>query len=155
MGLIAAIKEGNTLEVKQLINSGANLCEVDEEGDSSFLLAIKYGMPLEIIELFVAKGVDPLGLTPEGVGAIDIAIEVKRLEVVKYLHQMGLDLNEAKRDSMMTPLMIAACYNRVDIAKYLVLQDVDSEKKDRSGLRALDYARKLGQKEVYQFLQQL
>jgi len=114
MSLIKAIKEQNHIELKKLLEQGFNLYEVDEEGNSAFLLAIKHGFDLELIKLFVDKGVDPMALNDQGVGAIDIAIEEQRLDVVKWLHSLGLNLNDSKRASKMTPLMVAACYNRVD-----------------------------------------
>jgi len=155
MSLIKAIKEQNHFEIKNLLEQGANLYEVDEEGNSAFLLAIKHGFDLELIKLFVDKGVDPMALSDQGVGAIDIAIEAQRLDVVKWLHSLGLDLNDSKRVSKMTPLMVAACYNRVEIAKYLIMNDVDETKTDCNGLSALDYARKLGQTAMVDFLKSI
>ena len=152
MSLIGAIKEENVFKVKQLLSQGVGVDEVDEDETSAFLLAIKYNFDLDIIKEFVSQGVDPMGLSDQGVGAIDIAIEAQRLDVVKYLHSLGLDLNESKRVSKMTPLMVAACYNRVEIAKYLIMNDVDENKKDINGLSALDYARKLGQNGMKEFL---
>ncbi len=155
MSLIGAINAQNPLETKQLLLRGASLDEKDEEGRSAFILAIKNHMDMEIIDLFVQKGIDPLSVNEEGVGAIDIAIESKRLDVVKYLHEKGLDLNSSKRTSGMTPLMIAACYNSVEIAKYLILEDVDPECTDNYGMRAVDYATKLGQTSIKEFLQRV
>lgn len=154
MSVIAAINSKDELQVQALLKQNVSLCETDEDGNSAFLLAIKNGLSLELIELFIQKGVDPFELSDQGVGAIDIAIEAQRLDVVKYLHALGLDLNETKRESKMTPLMVAACYNRVDIAKYLILNDVDMQKVDSNGLSAHDYARKLGQAAMVEFLSQ-
>lgn len=152
MSLISAIKEQNTFKVKQLLRQGSGIHEVDEDENPAFLLAIKYGIDLDIVKEFVAQGIDPMVLSDQGVGAIDIAIEAQRLDVVKYLHSLGLDLNQSKRVSNMTPLMVAACYNRVEIAKYLIINGVDENKKDINGLSALDYARKLGQTAIMDFL---
>lgn len=155
MSLIKAILNEDDIGVKQLLEQKIDIKEVDEEGTSAFILAIKYGISLDNIKRFIDLGTDPFETSQEGVGAIDIAIEAQRLDVVKHLHQLGLDLNTTKRDSKMTPLMVAACYNRVEIAQYLILNDVDENKTDINGLRAIDYARKLGQNAIFEFLQKL
>ncbi|MGM0532989.1 MAG: ankyrin repeat domain-containing protein [Campylobacterota bacterium] len=155
MSLIQAIYQGNEPVLKQLLQSGHDTAEADEEGNSAFHLAIKNDIDLEIIKAFADAGVDLFACSPEGVGAMDIAIEAGRLDVVQYLHGLGYDLNTSKRDSGMTPLMIAACYNKVDIARYLVLQDADVCKRDASGLQAVDYARKLGQNAMVEFLRRV
>ncbi len=155
MGLIKAIKEGDELRLKQMLQNGHDATEVDEEGNSAFHLAIKHDIDLENIKAFADAGVDLFACTPEGVGAMDIAIEAGRLDVVKFLHGIGFDLDGSKRDSKMTPLMVAACYNKVDIAKYLILEDVDTQRVDAGGLQAIDYARKLGQNAMVEFLRRV
>lgn len=155
MSLLQAVLKQDELLVKKLLSEDASIDEIDDEGNSVFILAIKNGLPLELIIRLVDMGADPFATSDTGVGAIDIAIESTRLDVVKYLHSLGLDLNQSKRESKMTPLMVAACYNRVEIAKYLIMQDVDVDKTDINGLRAVDYARKLGQNEIAQFLMQV
>lgn len=155
MSLLQAVLKQDELLVKKLLSEDASIDEIDDEGNSVFILAIKNGLPLELIVRLVDMGADPFATSDTGVGAIDIAIESTRLDVVKYLHSLGLDLNQSKRESKMTPLMVAACYNRVEIAKYLIMQDVDVDKTDINGLRAVDYARKLGQNEIAQFLTQV
>jgi ankyrin repeat protein len=155
VSLLQAVIKQDELLVKKLLSEDASIDEIDDEGNSVFILAIKNGLPLELIVRLVDMGADPFATSDTGVGAIDIAIESTRLDVVKYLHSLGLDLNQSKRESKMTPLMVAACYNRVEIAKYLIMQDVDVDKTDINGLRAVDYARKLGQNEIAQFLMQV
>jgi ankyrin repeat protein len=155
MSLLQAVLKQDELLVKKLLSEGMSVDEMDDEGNSVFILAIKNELSLELIAQLVDHGANPFATSDTGVGAIDIAIESTRLDVVKYLHSLGLDLNQSKRESKMTPLMVAACYNRVEIAKYLIMQDVDIDKTDINGLRAVDYARKLGQNEIAQFLTQI
>ena len=54
----------------------------------------------------------------------------------------------------MTPLMVASCYNQLDIVKYLILNGANILQKDNYSMTAIDYARKLGQKNMEIFLKQ-
>jgi ankyrin repeat protein len=67
-----------------------------------------------------------------------VAIAKGDIETVKKLIEYGADVNETSDG--MTPLMYAARYNKVDIAKYLIEKGARADIKDEKGYKALKYA---------------
>ncbi|RYJ36638.1 Ankyrin [Flavobacterium anhuiense] len=61
------------------------------------------------------------------------------LETVKKSIEYGADVNKIVRN--MTPLMLAARYNHVEIVKILLANGAKPSIENAHGLRALDYAR--------------
>jgi len=72
--------------------------------------------------------------------------------MVNYLISKGKDINQTSRRSGFTPLMAAACYGRVEIAKILLKNNVDQTAKDSKGFTAIDFARKMNKKSVLELL---
>lgn len=59
-------------------------------------------------------------------------------ETVKKFVEYGADVNE--KSNGMTPLMLAARYNRVDIIKFLLSKGANLKTTNEKGLTALKYA---------------
>jgi len=67
-----------------------------------------------------------------------VAIVKGDLETVKKFIEYGADINQ--KSNGMTPLMIAARYNQVDIIKLLLDKGANFKLTDEKGLTALKYA---------------
>lgn len=67
-----------------------------------------------------------------------IAIQKGEIDIVKKLIEYGADVNE--KSFGMTPLMVAARYNKVEIMKLLISNGAISTTKDEKGFTALKYA---------------
>jgi len=67
-----------------------------------------------------------------------IAIQKGEIDMVKKLIEYGADVNE--KSSGMTPLMVAARYNKAEIIKFLLANGAHSDTKDEKGFTALRYA---------------
>jgi len=67
-----------------------------------------------------------------------VAIMKGDSETVKKFIEYGADVNETSNG--MTPLMIAARYNRVDIITLLISKGASVDVKDEKGFTALKYA---------------
>jgi ankyrin repeat protein len=160
--LIEAINRDNLVDIKKICKSGIDLnadvkigmeYDLDSYDEIPILFyAIRSGASLEAIELLVENGADILITDSDGVGAIDIAIKFKRDDIVKFCIEKGVDVNKTKRKSGITPLLLASCFNNIDMIKLLIENGADINAKDRSGMGAKDYAQKLGQKRVVEFL---
>ncbi|HSD05746.1 ankyrin repeat domain-containing protein [Flavobacterium sp.] len=80
-----------------------------------------------------------------------VAISKGELEIVKKFIEYGADVNQ--KSNGLTPLMIAARYNKAEIVKYLLEDcDVKINEKDDNGLTALNYAEISNATETIQLL---
>ena len=130
--------------------------ELDEPDEIPLLFfLIMHGISIDALEVLVENGLDILKTNREGLGAVDIAIKYRRPDIVKLCKDRGLDLNLSRRKSGMTPLMLASAFNDVDMVKYLIEEGADINSVDKYGMTALDYARKMGQGRVKDFLENI
>ena len=162
--LLEAIERDNLVEIRKLLATGevAMNSEVTigeeydlEEPDEIPLLfyVIMHGISPEALDLLVDAGLDLSYTNREGLGAIDIAIKYRRPDIVRRCKEAGISLNESRRKSGMTPLMLAAAFNDVEMVKYLMEEGAEINRVDKYGMTALDYARKMGQGKVKEFLE--
>jgi ankyrin repeat protein len=63
-----------------------------------------------------------------------------------------MDVNSTQRKSGMLPILLASCFNDIEIIELLLENGADINATDASGVSAKDYAKKLGQKRVVEFL---
>ena len=153
--LINSILKNNYIETKKALKTIDNInqpLEV-EESDNIFFFAIKHKADIDILKLLIENGLD-LDYTDEnGVGIFDEAIRYNDLSLIKLLvEEKGINPLITKRKSGFTPLMQAVSYGYIEIVKYLLDKGADMDEKDNFGFCAKDYARKLGQVKVLEFL---
>ncbi|SCY92452.1 ankyrin repeat domain-containing protein [Flavobacterium caeni] len=67
-----------------------------------------------------------------------VAISKGETDLVKKFVEYGADVNE--KSNGMTPLMLAARYNHVEIIKYLLANGANAKTKDEKGFNALKHA---------------
>lgn len=88
----------------------------------------------------------------QDVSALNVAISKGDINTVKKLVEYGADVNE--KSNGMTPLMIAARYNKVEIIKFLIANGAKLKVKDDNGYTALKYAELSNANEAAQYLRQ-
>ena len=157
-----AIENDSVAKMKSLLKSGADLkkpiligeeYELEDYDDiSPFFYAIRKYASMEMLELMLENGVDLKEVDSDGISALDMAIKFKRKEVIQFCLDRGFDLNTSKRKSGITPVMLAACFSDLDMMKLLIDNGGDINIPDRSGMAPKDYAKKLGQKKMLEFL---
>jgi len=81
-----------------------------------------------------------------------MAIKFKRKDVIQFCVDRGFDLNISKRKSGITPVMLAACFSDIEMMELLLNNGGDVNASDKSGMAPKDYAKKLGQKKMLDFL---
>lgn len=161
--LAAVIEQDSIMHLKQLIDNGIDLSktlvlgdeyELDSPDEVSVLFfAIRKYASIELIKLLLEHGVDLFEVDSEGVSSLDVAIKFKRHDVVQLCIDSGFDLNTTKRKSGITPLILASCFNDIDMLKLLLENGAKIDNKDKFGMNAIEYAQKLGQTKTAEFLE--
>ena len=142
------LKNNDYMGVKKYLKDGADLEETNEGGESVLACAIIARCDMDLIMLLIDSGADAFDFDDEGVSIFDIAITYNYVEMVEYILDKGSDVNSTQRRSGFTPLMAAACYGRVEIAKILLEHGANQQVRDAKGFTAIDFARKMNKKSV-------
>ncbi|MEO1938029.1 MAG: ankyrin repeat domain-containing protein [Sulfurimonas sp.] len=146
------LRNDDYLGIKKYLRDGGDITETNEAGESVLACALRARCDMDTLMLLIDNGADIFHTDDEGVSVFDIAITYDNLEFVKYLVANGRDVNETLRRSGFTPLMAAACYGRVEIAKYLLEEGADQYAQDLKGFTAIDFARKMNKKSILSLL---
>jgi len=157
-----AIENDSVAKMKSLLKSGVDIkkpiligeeYELEDYDDiSPFFYAIRKYASMDMLELMLENGVDLHEVDSDGISALDMAIKFKRKEVIQFCLDRGFDLNISKRKSGITPVMLAACFSDIEMMELLLNNGGDINTPDRSGMSPKDYAKKLGQKKMVDFL---
>jgi len=157
-----AIENDSVAKMKSLLKNGADLTKpilIGEEYEledydeiSPFFYAIRKYASMEMLELMLEHGIDLKEVDSDGISALDMAIKFKRKEVIQFCIDRGFDLNTSKRKSGITPVMLAACFSDIEMMEMLLDNGGDMNVSDKSGMAPKDYAKKLGQKKMLDFL---
>ncbi len=146
------LKNNDYMGVKKYLKDGADLEETNEIGESVLACALRARCDMDLLMLLIDNGADIFDFDEEGVSIFDMAITYDNVEMVKYLIEKGMDVNQTNRRSGFTSLMAATCYGRTEIAKILLANGVDQNAKDSRGFSAIDFARKMNKKSVLELL---
>jgi ankyrin repeat protein len=160
--LLEAIENDSLVKMRALLDSGIDLSkpviigeeyDLDEPDEIGILFyAIRTGASLEAIELLLEYDLDIQALDSDKISALDTAVKFKRKDVVQLCIEKGLDLNTTQRRSGILPLLLASCFGDIEMAELLLKHGADLNATDSSGITAKDYAKKLGQKKMVDFL---
>jgi ankyrin repeat protein len=119
--------------------------DIDDPDEIPLLFwVVQSGVSLEAIMVLIEHGLDITVTNREGVGALDIAIKHRRMDIVRLCARSGVSLSQSRRRSGMTPLMVAASFNQREIVDYLLENGADIDATDARGADAAEYARMLG-----------
>ncbi|DAB27385.1 MAG: hypothetical protein A2513_04630 [Sulfurimonas sp. RIFOXYD12_FULL_33_39] len=149
---IELLKNNDFLGVKKYIKDGANLNDASENGESVLAFSLRQRCDFDLVMLLIDSGADIYDFDEEGVSIFDMAITYDNIEMVKYLISKGIDVNFTQRRSKFTPLMAAACYGRVEIAKLLIEHGANKNAVDSKGISVIDFARKTNKKSILTLL---
>ncbi len=163
--LLEAIERDNLVAIRKLLDEGkvdldaevviGEEYDLDEPDEIPLLFyVIMKGISLEALDLLLKAGLDLDYTNREGLGALDIAIKYRRPDIVRLCKEQGISLDQSRRKSGMTPLMLAAAFNDTEMVEYLLQEGADINAVDRYGMTALDYARKMGQGRVKELLEE-
>lgn len=83
---------------------------------------------------------------------LGMAISKGEVDIVKKFVEYGADVNE--KSNGMTPLMLAARYNNVEILEFLLSKGASLKTKNENGFTALKFAEMSNAKEAAAFLKE-
>lgn len=149
---IEFLKNNDYMSVKKYIKDGGDVNETNETGESVLAYAVRSRCDIDLLMLLIENCADIYDFDDEGVSIFDMSITYNNIEMVEYILEKGIDVNFTQRRSRFTPLMAAASYGRVDIAKLLVKHGADQEAVDEKGFSAIDFARKMNKKSILDIL---
>jgi len=160
--LIETIENDTVVKMKALCKAGVDLTQPIDAGleygleDPDYMpilfFAIRKYASIELIEVLLENGLDLNQIDEDGLSAIDIAIKFKRLDMVQYCIDKGIDINTTRRPSGITPITLAACFNNTEIVQLLLDNGAEINAQDNIGMSTKDYAKKLGQKKMLVYL---
>ena len=131
-----AIRSNNLEWAKRLINSGANINEMDNEMKTPLHLAVAH-RNTQMVELILSHGgnVNKLGWigTP-----FHVAVYRGKINLVKLLIDKGAKLNIMSDRG--TPLHVAAASDYIDVARYLITRGADPKIRNSEGQTLLHTA---------------
>lgn len=118
--LIQAVSSGNTDEIHNLLNAGANINAYEDDGYTLLQFAISKGKN-DAVAVLLERGADPEipAKGAQGYKALHIAAAVKNEKAMQLLLQRNPDLDCADKNGE-TPLHVAAAAGALAIAKLLV-----------------------------------
>jgi len=146
------LKNNDYIGVKQYLKKDADIEETNDIGESVLACALRARCDFDLLMLLVENGADIFDFDDEGVAIFDMAITYDNMQMVEYLIEKGIDVNNTTRRSKLTPLMVASCYGRVEILKTLLSHNANQEAVDAKGLKAKDFARKMNKKSILEIL---
>jgi ankyrin repeat protein len=160
--LLIALEHDNLVKIKSLCKQGIDLkepivigqeYELEDYDEISILFyAIRNHASIDAIEVLLEFGLDINEIDEDGLSAIDIAIKFSREDVVKLCIDRGVDINKTTRKSGINPIILASCFGNISMVRLLIENGADINSMDNSGVSAKDYAKKLGQKKMFEFL---
>ncbi len=158
--IIEAIEEDNILKAKQAIKAGADLNQMVEVGeDDEYMLlhfALRQRVSCDLLRLLIDSGADLAYTTRDGVGILDEAVIFGDMEVLTYLcDEKELDITKTERKSGFTPFMQTCCYSKMEVAEFIVARGIDILEKDKMGMSALDYTKRMRKVKMREYLENL
>lgn len=148
--LLEACRNGNTEEVKSLMQSGAAFT-TDWMGTSPLHFAAQYGH-VEVLDVLLKAGVSRDTRTKVDLTPLHLAAQGGHLEIVSQLVQHGADI-EAKDLLKMTPLHWAVQRGYFDIVECLLMNGADPNAVSKFDKTPLDIAYDVGYLDMVPILQ--
>ena len=104
--------------LEYLHSQGADIDQVDDDGDAPLHQAAKHGH-LDIIEYLLGQGANIDQVNGDGDTPLHCAVYSENLDIVDYLLGQGANIDQVNRDGD-TPLQLAIDFGHVDIVKLLL-----------------------------------
>ena len=126
--------------------AGYSLSSAGSYGD--FFAALTFDRPAEV-ELYLTMGIDPNSPNEKATPALIYAIQNEAPKSALVLASHPATQVNAQNNDGETPLMLAAFYNYLDVAKVLIQREADV---NREGWTPLHYAATRGHREMMRLL---
>jgi ankyrin repeat protein len=154
--LMEAASSSSSEIVELLLKNGAEVNASDDAGNTALINAAEgYSEEespgdTEVVKILLEFGADGAHKTLDGWTALHGAARHNNIEMIEMLVANGVDINAATVEGI-TPLM---CVGKTDTAKCLLSYKANPYLKDAKGLMAVNYAERMGYKEIVHLLSQ-
>jgi ankyrin repeat protein len=148
--LLTAAKQGDTNQVKDLLDRGADVNAKHKGGQTALMYATFKGHT-DTIKILLDRGADVNAKHKGGQTALMYAVIKGHTDTIKILLDKGADVN-AKDMYGDTALMEATFKGHTDTIKILLDRGADVNAKDEDGYTASMYAKERGYTEIVELL---
>lgn len=146
--LMKAVQKNDAARVAALIADGADVDELDPNGDAPLVMAAYLGHT-EVVKLLLEAGADVTAVDPGmKATALHAAAYAGRTEAAALLIQHGIDINRQGPKNGYTALHDAIWENNIDTAKVILDAGADLTLKSHSGETPLDFAKSKHRREI-------
>lgn len=146
--LMKAVQKNDAARVAALIADGADVDELDPNGDAPLVMAAYLGHT-EVVKLLLEAGADVTAVDPGmKATALHAAAYAGRTEAAALLVQHGIDINRQGPKNGYTALHDAIWENNIDTAKVILDAGADLTLKSHSGETPLDFAKSKHRREI-------
>ncbi|HSE05629.1 MAG TPA: ankyrin repeat domain-containing protein [Methylomirabilota bacterium] len=136
--LLAAARDGQVADLRQLLGSGVPVNVRDASGSSSLMLAVINGH-LEAARILLDGGAGVNAKNRGGITPVMLAVINEHPEVLKLLLERGADVN-AQSGTGWTALTFAAWKGDPGLARLLLDHGANATARDKQQWKPLDYA---------------
>jgi ankyrin repeat protein len=139
--LMNAVKKNDPALAATLIARGANVDELDPNGDAPLVMAAYLGHT-EIVRQLLEAGADVTAVDPGmKATALHAAAYAGRTDAARLLIEHGIDINRQGPMNGYTALHDAIWENHVETARVIIDAGADLTRTSHSGQTPLDFAR--------------
>lgn len=146
--LMKAVRNDDVSRVHTLIADGANVDELDPNGDAPLVMAAYLGHT-EIVRMLLAAGANVTAVDPGmKATALHAAAYAGRTDAAALLIQHGIDINKQGPKNGYTALHDAIWENNIDTARVILEAGADLTLTSHSGETPLDFAKSKHRREI-------
>jgi uncharacterized protein len=149
--LADAIQQGNNRTAQELLQTGVDVNEAQNDGSTPLLWAV-YQVDEPLVTALLSREADPDRANNFGASPLSEAARLANTNIVEQLLKAGADPDAANADGQ-TPLMLAAFNGSVEVARALVAKGADVNSIEQwTGQTALMWAAARNHPEMAKFL---
>ncbi len=136
-------RHGEARDLAALLDGGLPVDLRNDKGDTLLMLA-SYNGNAAVVEALLKRGADPDHRNDRGQLPLAGVAFKGDLAVTRLLVAHGAAVEGPAGGDGRTPLMIAAMFDRVEIAQALLDAGADPERRDNEGMSLFDLAKRMG-----------
>lgn len=135
--------------VEELIRLGAQIdCQKNNLQLSALHCACTQSYRLDVVDTLVRHGAKVNPVSIDGMIPLDLAVASSSISIVKYLIDLGANINYRESVHLFSPIHVALITKRKDVFDLLVKSGADVNLASKAGLTCLHLAAKIGNVEI-------